>query len=314
MVWLFYFGVGMLVLLLSTHALVKAAEYISRAAKISPLVIGATLVALGTSLPELTVSVVALIEKDAGLALGNIIGSNVINILMVLPLGVLIGKIRIGTTKTQRNGILLLGGTLLFMLLMVLSIPKPAAGGILIFLAFIFTVMEYVFGIEGRSKEDAKSFTRKKRERFGPMRLIMVILSVIGIIFGGITVVDSIERISVITGLSTTILGLSMTAIATSLPELITTVFAQEEHQEKLTIGNVIGSNIYNLLFVGGIAILFSGGGIVTVSEWTWLILMTVIFVWIIRHFKGRVIPKRIGLGLFILLILYLISLVYLPG
>ena len=312
MISLFYFGVGMLVLLLSSHALVRAAETVSKVARISPLVIGATVVALGTSLPELTVAIVASAQKDVGLAMGNIIGANIINILFVFPVGILIGKIRIGTTKTQRNAFLLLGATALFIVLQTLAVPRAVSGGILIFLALLFTVAEFTLGIRGRSYEDSKTFRKIKNGHFGPMRIIMIVLSVLGIVFGGITVVDSVEQISLITGLSTTILGLSMTSLATTLPELLTTIFAQEEHQEKLTIGNIIGSNIYNLMFVGGVASFFSTTGTVKPYEWVWLSVVILVFVTIIRRFKGEVIPKKVGYGLLGGFLLFMLFLYYL--
>ena len=105
------FGIGVVVLLLSTQTFVKLAKKISLALRISPLIVGITIVALGTSLPELSVSLIASINNDAGLAFGNIIGSNIVNILVVLPVCIVIGKLRIVKTKTQRSSVLLLGIT-----------------------------------------------------------------------------------------------------------------------------------------------------------------------------------------------------------
>ena len=100
----------------------------------------------------------------------------------------------------------------------------------------------------------------------------MIPILIVGIIIGGVLLVTSVEGISIVTGYSTTVLGLSLTAIVTSLPELLTTIFSQEEDQEKITIGNIIGSNIYNLLFIGGLVTIFSPKITIPVGDWVWFL------------------------------------------
>lgn len=303
---LIWFVLGIAVLLWSTQKIVKLAESFSQAIKISPLIIGTTVVALGTSLPELAVSTIAVLRGDVGLALGNIIGSNIVNILMVLPAGILIGKLRIGTTKTQRNSLIVLAATVFFVLLQLLNISPLISGLLLLGSAVLVTASEFELGILGRKHEDMTQFNRSQREDFDTAKILWAVLSIIGIIAGGVLVVATIEKISVLTGYSTTILGLTLTAAATSLPELAATIIAQEEHQEKITIGNIIGSNIYNLLFIGGIATLFSGFIVTSKFSWTWLILTTAFFVFILRYFSGKVVPKRVGWILLSFLAVYI--------
>ncbi len=149
---LLIFLAGIIVLLISTRIFVDVATKISFYLRISPLIIGATVVALGTSLPELTVSIFAILRGDPGLAAGNIIGSNIANILLVFPIGILFGGIRIGTTKTQRNGIMLLAATVIFFVFFK-YFASPIAGVILIGLAVMFTIKEYQWGIVGRLHE-----------------------------------------------------------------------------------------------------------------------------------------------------------------
>ncbi len=303
------FGIGVVVLLLSTQTFVKLAKKISLALRISPLIIGTTLVALGTSLPELSVSLIATAKNDAGLALGNIIGSNIVNVLLVLPVGIVIGKLRIGKTKTQRNAVLLLGVTGVFVLLQLLAFPPLLSGLILITSALVVTMLEYSWAVFGRSHEDSVRFNSHKKERFTLGGFVSLILSLIGIITGGVLLVTSVEGISLITGYSTTVLGLSLTAIVTSLPELLTTIFSQEEGQEKITIGNIIGSNIYNLLFIGGLVTIFSPQMIMPAGNWVWLISTTICFVFILGHYKGKTVPKRVGVFLLVLSLIYLLTL-----
>lgn len=305
----FNFCLGVVILLFSTQTFVKSAEKITRLLRISPLIVGITIVAIGTSLPELAVSLIAIIKADSGLALGNIIGSNIINILMVLPAGILIGRLRIGTTKTQRNSLILLVVTFIFFTIGLLRIPHLYAGYFLLTLAVVFTITEFELGRFGQNHEDSARIKKYKREKFNFRQLLFLILAVGGIVMGGLLVVNSVENISLLTGLSTTILGLSLTAVVTSLPELLTTIFSQEEHQEKMTIGNILGSNIYNLLFIGGVIMLFPVATTVGIADWIWLILTVVCFVFMLRYYKGRPIPKWIGLILLILFLAYIISL-----
>ena len=304
------FGISIIVLLLSTRVFVSLSENISKSFRVSPLIIGVTIVALGTSLPELAVSSVAILKHDVGLAFGNIIGSNIANILLVFPVGILLGKLRVGTTKTQKNALLVLLVTGLFALLHFLHFPPLFSGLLLISLSLITTVLQYHWAEYGRNHEDVSKF--KKNSANNPvthLSYLFLLFSLIGITVGGIAVVTSVEQISILIGLSTTILGLSLTAICTSLPELLTTIFSQEEHQEKITLGNIAGSNIYNLLLVGGIISVFSTNSRIPTADWLWLVAATLIFTILLKRFAGMVIPKKIGVVLLVLAVIYLLSL-----
>lgn len=297
---------GIIILLISTKVLVRLSEKLSSSLKISPLFIGITIVALGTSLPELAVSSIASARNDIGLAMGNIVGSNIVNILLVLPVGILLGKLRIGTTKTQRNAVILLLVTAIFIASHLIPIGNTILGIIFITLAILLTIAEYKWAVFGRKHEDLSRMNHLKKKKFTLGKLVMLAISVAGIIAGGYLTVTSTESISLITGYSTTILGLSLTAIVTSFPELLTTIFSQEEHQEKLTIGNIIGSNIYNLLFIGGVINLFSPVTYIQPINLVILAVITVFFFLIIRHYSGQKIPRWISVILFLLLASYL--------
>lgn len=296
------FIIGAIFLLISTQVFIKQAERISVSLKLSPLIIGLTVVSIGTSLPELTVSIIAAFRGDVGLAMGNLIGSNIINVFLVLGIGILVGKLRVGTTKTQRNIYIMSGTTGLFLLLYFLGTPSIAAGCILLVLALIVTFDEYVWGVSGRNHEDAKMYAKRKYSRFSLVDVGKLSGALAGVVAGGILTVTSVEQLSVLLGFSTTILGLSITAIVTSLPELLTTILSQKDHQEKITIGNLIGSNIYNLALIGGIVLLFSSWKIITTYEIIMLIMATLAFAVIVMTNKGKVIPKLNG---FLLLILF---------
>lgn len=300
------FIIGAIVLLVSTQAFLKLAERISASLKLSPLIIGLTVVSIGTSLPELTVSTIAAIRGDMGLAMGNIVGSNIVNVFLVLGVGILAGRLRIGTTKTQRNIYIMSGITALFLLMYAMGISSIIAGFILLSLALIVTICEYTWGVSGRKHEDAKLFTKRKNSRFSMSDVGTLTCALIGVVAGGTMTVSSVEQLSALLGFSTTVLGLSITAIVTSLPELLTTIFSQEDHEEKITIGNLIGSNIYNLALIGGIVLLFSSWKIITTYEILMLTVATLAFAVVVVANKGKVIPKYAGFLLLSLCIAYI--------
>ena len=307
---LLQFTFGVVFLLLSTQIFVRLASRLSHTLGVSPLIVATTLIAIGTSLPELAVSTIATIKSDFGLAIGNIIGSNVINIFFIFPIGILIGNLRVGSTKTQRNIVLLALATLLFIALTHFGIPAYLVGFILLTGSLIATIFEYYWARYGQTHEDKKLLKHSRvSPHLTPAAIIGLIATLVGIIIGGVWVVTSVESISASTGLSTTTLGLSLTAIATSLPELLTTIFSQEDHEEKITIGNLLGSNIYNLLLVGGLAIFLSPPNQSLALNPTWLILATIAFFVTLRLYSGRVIPRRIGFLFLLAFSLYLVSL-----
>ncbi len=301
-------GVGFILLLVSTKVLVDLAEKMSASFRISPLIIGMTIVAIGTSFPELSVSTIASIKQDGGLAMGNIVGSNIVNVFMVFSVGILIGKLRIGTTKTQRSSLILLTVTALFIFLHFMPLGKFPQGLFLITLAVLVTIIEYKWAVFGRRHEDSKKLNSMKKEKFSLLEVIKLAVSIGAIVVGGFMVVVATQNISILTGYSTAVLGLSLTAVATSLPELLTTVFSQEENEEKITIGNIIGSNIYNLLLIGGIILYFSPNGSVPTIDWVILSFSTILFVFIIKHYSGQKVPKWIG----VLLLTFLFAYIYL--
>jgi cation:H+ antiporter len=283
---LIQFSLGMALLLTSSYLLVKIAIQLASSMRISPLLVGLTVVALGTSLPEAVVSSLALIRHDPGLAEGNIIGSNISNILLILPFGILTGKLRVGRFKTQRSNIIHVTGALGFGLLLWLARP-PYLGWI-----FLFLAITYTFWVFAQADKTDTSQLHKPR----PIQLHMLLIllaSLGGLTISGLMTVSAVETLSVMTGYSTSIFGLSLTAVATSLPELFITFFSQQSKQGKLTLGNIIGSNIYNLFFIGGIIGFSSRFESITWYQWGFFIFSTLSLGYVTRAHKGKTIPRQ---------------------
>ncbi len=299
------FLLGVILLLISTEKLVQTASSVSKHLKISPLIVGIVIVSFGTTLPELVVSTVSIIRGDVGLAVGNIIGSHVVNILLVFSVGIILGSLRIGTMKTQRNALILALAALLFGALMILPIPSLIAGIVLIGSAVITVIIEYRLGVKGRTNEDKHLFSAHiYKVPASSMSTLFILLPII--VMSGFLTVRGVELFAETTGISTTFLGLTLTAVATSLPELLTTILSLRRHEEKLTVGNIIGSNIYNLLFIGGIVTLFSGNFAISLPVFLWLAWATVIFLLILKYYSGRTPPRWLGLILILLFLVFI--------
>lgn len=303
------FFLGVVLLLFSADSFVKVSSKVWLAFKISPLVIGTTVVALGTSLPELAVSLIASAKNDQGLAVGNIIGSNIVNVFLVLAVGILLGNINIGTNKTQRNALVLVLATMGYFFLSVLIPSARVFGLIMVFSAVVFTFFEVQMGIVGRNHEDKKYVNGKKNCKFSSKLFWTLVFSSLGIAGGGFAVVHSIENISLLTGYSTTVLGLSITAIATSLPELLTTVFCCKKDQGKIATGDILGSNIYNLLLIGGIVSLFSPTKTILMKDFVVLGIATFCLVFLVFRYAGRKVPRKFGIILLLFFFAYMFTL-----
>jgi len=295
-----FFILGVVILLVSADVFVQAASQASKKLGLSPLVIGITIVALGTSMPELVVSVFAAIKGDGGLAFGNIIGSNAVNILLVFPLGILCSDLRIGTMKTQRNTLILLLVSVVFYLISRMF-SAPWIGYLLIGCAILFTIEEYRWGKIGIKHEDKVRFSKLHTKEKTFDIVIKTVGSLLGIGVGGFITVVSTENISLLTGISTTFLGFTITAIGTSLPELFTTLFSARHSEEKITMGNILGSNIYNVLLIGGLTILIASPYPMNTYHWMIFLLSSVLLVGIVVFYRGRIIPKWVGVFLLLL-------------
>ena len=233
------------------------ASAIAKRLRISNLVIGLTIVAFGTSAPELLVNVVAGAQDSADLAIGNVIGSNISNILLILGVAGLIYPLKIGTgTVWKEIPFALLGILVIFLLAndafvdgSSISILTRSDG--LAMLGFFAIFMYYTYGIarvQGPEEEDGV-------KRYSvPVSILLIVLGGLGLGFGSKWVVDGAVHIARNVGMSESLIGLTIVAVGTSLPELAAAGVAAYKKQADIAIGNVVGSNIFNSFFVLGIS------------------------------------------------------------
>ena len=245
---------GLALILIGANALTDGAASVAKRFHISPLVIGLTIVAFGTSAPELTVSVVSALKGSAGLAIGNVIGSNIFNCLMIVGCTAAIVPIQISKgTLSKEIPLCLLAAIVLFIcandpLINGLSTNSISRSEGLLLLCFFAIFMGYTFAIahNGQAEDTAIPTLSVGRST------LYIIGGLAGLIYGGQCFVDGASGIARSLGVSESVIGLTLVAGGTSLPELATSVVAALKKNPEMAVGNVIGSNLFNVFFVLG--------------------------------------------------------------
>lgn len=250
----FLFALGFVILILGAKLLVDGASSIGIKAGLSQFVIGLTVVALGTSLPELVINVLASISGNTGLAIGNVLGSNIMNTLLILGVTAIIFPIKVQNSVCKRDSWINLFAIILLALLAndlffgkSINVISSFDGYIL--LGF-FIIMLYILFFKS-GKQDAEDDEMIKTH---PVikSVVFIIAGSLGLFFGGKWIVDGATTISETMGVSQSTVGLTLVAMATSLPELVTSVVAALKKNTDIAIGNVLGSNIFNIFLVLG--------------------------------------------------------------
>ena len=246
----FWLVLGLAILILSGDYLVKGAVGIAEKFKISPLVIGMTVVSFGTSAPELFVSVKAAMGGSPDLAIGNVIGSNIANIALVLSITILIFPILVDRNSKIIDWPMMMFSSILFYVFSLDGIISSLEGGILFVLLIIFTVLL----IRNSRKlnldlDDDIDGTPSNM----PLTLFFLIGGLIGLKFGADWFVDGAKGVAKGFGMSDKVIGVTIVAFGTSVPELVASGVAAFRHQTDISLGNLVGSNIFNIMIVIGI-------------------------------------------------------------
>jgi cation:H+ antiporter len=257
--WL-YVIVGLVILLLAGDSLVKGAVNMSLRLGVPALIVSLTIVAFGTSAPELLISIQAIMDGVPGLALGNVVGSNTANVLLVLGIPALLATMHTSECDTRHSYLQMIAATGLFIVLCLMGKLNWVTGVIL--LAALAAMLTHAAMSANKHRKEAKSAQVDDEEEIegadpnlGWGKILMFLgLGVIGLPLGASLLVDGSVNIAREFGISETVIGLTLVAIGTSLPELATTVMAALRRQADVALGNVIGSNMFNLLGIMGVA------------------------------------------------------------
>ncbi len=250
--------IGFVLLIKGADLLVNGASSIARSLKISDLAIGLTVVAFGTSMPELFVNIMASIRGDAGIAMGNILGSNIANILLILGISSIIFPLSVTKgTVWKEIPLSLLAALMLGVLANDHLIDKSEFSGLtridgLVLISFFIIFLYYSFSIAKRVEGMDELVPSKK---YGMVKSsLLVIIGLIGLALGGKLIVEGAVYIASALGVTQSFIGVTVVAVGTSLPELATSAMAAYKKNAEIAVGNVVGSNIFNIFWVLGLS------------------------------------------------------------
>ena len=300
--------VGFIILIYGADIFVDGASSLARNFKLSPMLIGLTIVAFGTSSPEFAVSIQSLISNNGDMILGNVIGSNILNTFLILGVCALFHSLTVKNNTVKKELPIALLLTSLFIVLMadgMFSLGENSftrQDGIvllLFFLVFIYYLISMM-----RNKVDADHDTPIKYNKY--KSALLTVLGIVGIIMGSRFVVDGASTIAEILGVSQRMISLTIVALGTSLPELATSVAATRKGEYDIAIGNVIGSNIFNIGIVVGLPVAILGGINNIAFNYVDLgVLFVASLVLFIFSFNDRKITKAEGIMMLMLFLTY---------
>ena len=296
--------IGLVMLCFGGNWLVSGGIAIAKKFRISNLIIGMTIVAFGTSTPELAASIVAAGDHSA-IILGNIVGSNIANVGMVIGVAAILAPLAIQKSVLRKEIPIMLGVTALLVLL---SIDGEISqyDGLLLLIGFgIFVVYTFRNVLKQRGKSKADSDSGKNNIYLKSIGYIGI--GIIVLYIGAILTVDNAVVIASEFGLSEKIIGLTVIAVGTSLPELITSIIAIRKGHTDIGIGNIIGSNIYNILMIMGVGAAL-GGVLITADVYVDYAIMIIFSISLLIGLKTHIIKKPMGIILATGYVLYLIT------
>ena len=310
------FVLGLVLLVVGAEALVRGASRIAATLGISPLVIGLTVVAFGTSAPELAVSTSSALGGNTDVAIGNVVGSNIFNVLFILGLSAVIAPLAVARQILRFDVPLMIGVSLL---LLVLALDGRV--GLIDSVALTAGIVAYTGWAIVSSRRANKALVDEYAEEFGAQEsssrgIVIDVLLVLGglalLVIGSEWLVNGATEFAEALGVSELIIGLTLVAAGTSMPELATSVIASIRGERDIAVGNVIGSNIFNILAVLGISGLVSGGDVVVADGALRIDIPVMIAVAVIclpTFFTGRSIARWEGFAFMALYVAYVLYL-----
>lgn len=309
--------VGIVLVLWGADKLTDGATALARRFHVSDMVIGLTVVAFGTSLPEFVTSFTAVLHHYEAISMGNIVGSNIFNTLLIVGASALTFPIWISRSSLSKDiPFALLASLVLFVLCkdtLFAGADKQVItmGDGLILLFFFAIFMYYTFSM-ARSSEEGEEATAGSRKEYALWKVILyIVLGLAGLILGGNFFVESASELARTWGVSEHIIGLTIVAGGTSLPELATSIVAARKGISAIAIGNVIGSNIFNIFFVIGVCALVSPISAMSITDLDLLLLIgSIVLLWVFA-FTNRKISRLEGASLILVYLFYLANSIF---
>lgn len=302
---------GFVLLIKGSEFLIDSASKIAKEFKIPAFIIGFSVIAFGTSAPELTIGIITGITKTNSITMGDVLGSAIANIALVIGVAALLTTIKIEKAVIKKEIPLSILTMILLMVLLFIGGTLSQIDGIILlgcFIVFLF----YVFTRSKNSvyvdEEDIKKYEIKIPKKISKLKLtVTMILSMAGVAAGGSFVVQSSMGIARIFGISEFVIGVTIVAIGTSLPELFTTIVAIIKNKVDIAIGNVIGSNIFNILFVLGTSAIIHPIPWESGIQWDFLYAFGATLLMLVLSFRKKQIKRYFGIILLIYYISYIL-------
>ena len=313
-------AVGFAFLVKGADFFVEGSSSIAKKLKVPPIIIGLTIVAMGTSLPETAVSVTASLVQNNELAVSNVVGSNIFNLMFVIGVCSILTPIMVQKATVVRDIPLSLGCALVLLVLGISGLGDKAgmtlghADGVIfliVFAGYIFTMVRSAMKARAAGQkveiEDVEECDNMKELSYGKS-ILFLIVGAAAIAFGGDLTVDTASRIAIELGMSQTLVGLTIVSIGTSLPELVTSVVAARKNEVDMAVGNAVGSNIFNILMVLGISSAISPVALIRENIIDIVLLMVFsVMVWIFAGTRKKI-ERKEGI---IMVVVYLVYCAY---
>lgn len=313
-------AVGFAFLVKGADFFVEGSSSIAKKLKVPPIIIGLTIVAMGTSLPETAVSVTASLVQNNELAVSNVVGSNIFNLMFVIGVCSILTPIMVQKATVVRDIPLSLGCALLLLVFGISGLGDKTgmtlghADGIIfliVFAGYIFTMVRSAMKARAAGQkveiEGVEECDNMKELSYGKS-ILFLILGAAAIAFGGDLTVDTASRIAIELGMSQTLVGLTIVSIGTSLPELVTSVVAARKNEVDMAVGNAVGSNIFNILMVLGISSAISPVALIRENIIDIVLLMVFsVMVWIFAGTRKKI-ERKEGI---IMVVVYLVYCAY---
>jgi cation:H+ antiporter len=306
--------VGFALLIKGADYFVEGASKLAQLLRVPPLLVGLTIVAFGTSSPEATVSIIAALEGNSDVALGNIVGSNIFNITLVVGITAMINPLKVETDTIRKEiPFTLLASVALWVLISDVALQGLGTNLItrsegIILLLFFAIFLYYIFEVARNNREPVNA-EDTAGVSWGK-NTFLTLAGLAAIIFGGDLVVGNATEIALSIGMSETLVGLTIVAVGTSLPELITSITAAMKKASEIALGNIVGSNIFNILFVLGASATISPlavNGKIFVDIMAMIVLTLVLLIFSRSRFKISKVEGAILAAVYVGYLVYII-------
>ena len=308
--------IGFILLIKGADFFVEGASSVAKMLKVPSLIIGMTIVAMGTSLPETSVSIAASMNNQNTLAVSNVVGSNIFNLMVVLGVCAVITELKVSKDVLKRDYPFSVLCAILLLVAGVIGMTLGRMDGIIFLVIFaIFIFYLFKSALDARKSGEISEKEREMNEEMEEMEdlpvwkcILYIIGGAIAIKYGGDWVVDSASVIATSFGISATLVGLTICSVGTSLPELVTSIVAARKNELDMAVGNVVGSNVFNILMVLGIAATVSPIAFLTENIIDIVVLLVFSLITWVLCVTQKKLSKKEGI---LMLVLYTIYLVY---